>query len=110
MLAERTQTTAFSVEHDVREPAAEMGLARHAREDLGRRPRSVGPQDDLDRVLHRAVAEGDDDAVGRVEALDPGGSPLEHVELRLAVRRLRETVAGAVRGDVLKRRSSDLAD
>ena len=75
-----------------------MGLARHAREDLGRRPRSVGPQDDLDRVLHRAVAEGDDDAAGRVEALNPRGRAFQDVELRLAVGGLCETVAGTVRG------------
>ena len=74
MLPERTQRPTYGVEDDVREPALEMGLARHAREDLGRRPITVRSQDDLDRVLHRAVAEGDDDAVGRVEALDPGGS------------------------------------
>ena len=87
MLPERTQRPTAGVEHDVREPALEMGLARHAREDLGRRPIAVRPQDDLDRVLHRAVAEGDDDAVGRVEALDPSGSAFEHVELRTTLRR-----------------------
>ena len=75
MLPERTQRSTAGVEHDVREPAAEMGLARDPREDLGRRPIAVGPQDDLDRVLHRAVAEGDDDAAGLVEALDPSRRP-----------------------------------
>ena len=73
MLPERTQRPTTSVEHDVREPAAEMGLARHAREDLGRRPIAVGPQDDLYGVLHRSVTEAHEDSIRLVEALDPSG-------------------------------------